>query len=826
MLVSRFCAFERAATLAEMRYAVRITGYQNLAHLQPKEAHYREATSAFNFANRVDPGNLTNPNNLINVLGQGIYYTATGANDAAQKNFDVVLGRQPRNVLALLGKACILLRKRSYLAALKLYQDVLRLSLTANEIEADLGRWKGPDPRVGIGLCLWGLGRQEDARRAWKRAAEVSPKSAAPHLLLGLSAINAFKNPGPLPPGYFGADITTDEAGARSAAYKQGIASIQEAWKRDNRNAAAAVALAEHFVDRAQHAQALKLSEHAIQYADSRSALTQAYLYFARAAHLAAQAGGAPELRPLALRFYAKAADDLGRTFGPTPTAAPGLPAAQNAGAGLALAGLGTAQLQLSARDVLAAMNTLDGLLSKQPNCIEGALMAASLRAKSHPGASKEELAADRERARSLLDRALKSVDAASAELAASATAVASVSGLSRLTLAAIVALGADPTVHIEMATLLQDTDLERATGAYTEALRLTLEKEAQQQGENVAADPAITELAVNLLTNLGGVTALRGMEKSVSAGGDAGSEERLALLDAGRARLGEALTRAADAGLDAPMATATYNLGRVYEAIGRADSAREAYERLLGGHPEYTDAKVRLALLAVSNGRREKDVANTLFKEALASNPGALDTRAAYAHFLAGQTTGAPNPQWSAVKDLAAQLLGPNPPGFPSATAARLAADEARRDPHTLSTLGWAYYQLALLPSTTSSNPRAERARQMFRAADLLDKALAADPRCAFAAQGLTVLLSEDALVTSSAEAHQSGAEERRKKNWDEAIALLGKLREVREDGSVHVCAGHVLMMKEEFERALKSVSAVTACWIDQLAGTVRLHP
>jgi len=46
--------------------------------------------------------------------------------------------------------------------ALKIFQDVLRLSPQCL-----------PDPRIGIGLCLWALGNKEKAKMAWKRSVDV-----------------------------------------------------------------------------------------------------------------------------------------------------------------------------------------------------------------------------------------------------------------------------------------------------------------------------------------------------------------------------------------------------------------------------------------------------------------------------------------------------------------------------------------------------------------------------------------------------------------------------------------------------------------------------
>ncbi len=55
-------------------------------------------------------------------------------------------------------------------------------------------------------------------------------------------------------------------------------------------------------------------------------------------------------------------------------------------------------------------------------------------------------------------------------------------------------------------------------------------------------------------------------------------------------------------------------------------------------------------------------------------------------------------------------------------------------------------YYQLAIHASGPTA--KAERSKNMTRATDLMDKALAEDARCAFAAQGMAILIAEDAFA------------------------------------------------------------------------------
>ncbi|CBQ71509.1 related to Tetratricopeptide repeat protein 1 [Sporisorium reilianum SRZ2] len=888
--------------------------YQRLApNQQIKDAFYKESAANQAQAHMIDP------KHHINQLSKAIALTNTGQNDGASNIFDAILNQHPRHALALLGKACILLRKRQYAPALKLYQQALEVSLLVQtkadkdgENATTLG-WRGPDPRVGIGLCLWGLGHHDAARKAWKRAVQLNAKNAAAHLLLGISSLNLVKQTARLVPGTFGAHVERSEDEARELAYTEGMSSLHQSWKLDKSNATAAIVMSEYFINNAaqaknqpgpvpqaeqaamaHYATALKLAEHAIQYSEGRVGVNHAQLVYARASHLASQLSinaAQPELRLQAQRYYARVVDDVTRVL----SSATASNAANNAQLQLclSLATLGLAQCQVANRDPLAAINTLDALTSRPTNSvsatqtIELSLLAASLRAQSHPGATASERQADAERARIILDRALRLIKAAkldaygpqalfaqpdelpsaspattsvaTADAAAdvpAALAKASLSirteDLSKTALEAIASLGSDPLTRVEFAELLQTEDLARATSAYAEGLELAKAK-ASTRGQNVDAihdDQAATNVALlaSLETCLGAVLAIRATDIPVTD--PQREEERKWLLQRSISRLESAVTAAANAvnafsasaasapattarleaqrTVDAVKLIASYNLGRANEAADNVDVAREAYQSLLRAHPEYTDAKVRLAILNVANApaittgpdavakaKALRDATNALLKEALDSDPGNLDTRSTYVCFLAGEFPGSPAPAWGTIKEFTAQLFASATEpklqaAFGGVAAAKAAVESGRRDAHTLASLGWAYYQLAV--HATGPTAKADRSKNMMRATDLMDKALGADGRCAFAAQGMAILLAEDAFAetaggTSLTLPTIGGApDERRKQNADEALAILSKLRELKDEGSVHVCIGHVLMQKDEFERAHKS--------------------
>ncbi|ETS59790.1 hypothetical protein PaG_06317 [Moesziomyces aphidis] len=904
-------AFLAAVSLNSARTAPKLilndARYQRLGSQQIKDDLYRRSNQA------QSPANALDPKHHINQLSRAIFLTTTGQNEGALVVFDAILNANPRHALALLGKACILLRKRQYAPALKLYQNALEVSLlvqaNANE-NADILGWRGPDPRVGIGLCLWGLGHHDAARKAWKRAVHVNANNAAAHLLLGISSLNLAKQTARLVPGTFGAHVDRSEEEARELAYTEGMQSLQQSWKLDKKNATAAVAMCEYFINRAAQAEsqpgstieveqaamahyatALKLGEHAIQYAEARVGVNHAQLIYARAAHLASQLtinATQPELRLQAQRYYQRVVEDVTRALSSATAAS--APNSAQLNLFLSLASLGLAQCQVANRDPLAAINTLD-VLSTRPassvsatQTVELSLLAASLRAQSHPGATAAERRDDAERARIMLDRTLRLIEAAKLDAFghqalftqpdelpdATKTSVATADAatdvppalakaslairtedLSKSALEAIASLGADPLTRVEFAELLQTEDLARATSAYAEALELARAKAgASADDGKIHDDESANNVALlaSLETCLGAVLAMRATD--IPAADPQRDEERSWLLQRAIARLESAVTAAADAvtafGATAASATTTarleaqrtvdavkliasYNLGRANEEADNLDVARQAYNALLGAHPEYIDAKVRLAILSVAHVptdavgaeaaakmKARRDAANALLKEALDSDPGNLDTRATYICFLAGEFAASPTPAWAAIKEFTARLFASANDkaahaAFGGAAAAKAATEAGRRDAHTLASLGWTYYQLAIHASGPTA--KAERSKNMTRATDLMDKALAEDARCAFAAQGMAILLAEDAFAEMAGGTSVTlpgvlgGApEERRKKNADEAFAILGKLREVRDEPSVHVCMGHVLMQKEEYERAHKS--------------------
>ena len=145
-----------------------------------KEYYLREATSAINDASRINPSfpPLILTRGVLSLLRASLITSSKAIGGAVEQErrdslmqafkmfVDAAKASGGRNMMAVLGQARALYLLGQYKEALHSYQDVLH----------KLPRMTDPDPRIGIGCCLWQLHYRERAREAWERAlALVSP---------------------------------------------------------------------------------------------------------------------------------------------------------------------------------------------------------------------------------------------------------------------------------------------------------------------------------------------------------------------------------------------------------------------------------------------------------------------------------------------------------------------------------------------------------------------------------------------------------------------------------------------------------------------------
>ncbi|KAF9464960.1 RNA polymerase II-associated protein [Collybia nuda] len=377
-----------------------------------KEEYYRDAAQFLNTGERVGAESGDGVGGTLSFLTRGIQQLATRSMDDALRSFDGVLIEKPTNLVALLGKARILYARRNFRDALKIFQDILRYNPRCV-----------PDPRIGIGLCLWALDHKAKAKAAWQRSLEVNPSEWPAQLLLGLDAINSSKN-----------NNTTESERAQS--FLQGTKFIEKAFNANQKSAAAANALCELFLRKGNYKRALKLAERTVQFADTLTVLTEGYLRAGRVSH-------AEGSLAYATRYYSAAIEGQPKHV---------------------LGAIGLAQMQMQNDEIAAAIHTLDTLL-QPPNSqrsIEATVMLASLRAHPRPGVSSSDVAQERARARDLFDRVSKSLEIDDVRANGQ-----SLNKTSR-------SIADDMDMHFEIARLWQGENIERMGKALKEALRVS----------------------------------------------------------------------------------------------------------------------------------------------------------------------------------------------------------------------------------------------------------------------------------------------------------------------------------------------------------------
>ena len=161
--------------LLKSRQAPRVAGEGQLVSEAKTKDHYlREATSTINDASRINPAfpPLFLTRGVLSLLRASLQSSSRAASGAADserleslrqalKCFDdAAKSSGGRNMMATLGKARTLYLLGRYADALQDYQEVLGKMPSLTD----------PDPRIGIGCCLWQLGFKEKAKAAWERS--------------------------------------------------------------------------------------------------------------------------------------------------------------------------------------------------------------------------------------------------------------------------------------------------------------------------------------------------------------------------------------------------------------------------------------------------------------------------------------------------------------------------------------------------------------------------------------------------------------------------------------------------------------------------------
>ncbi|KAF9269021.1 RNA polymerase II-associated protein [Marasmius fiardii PR-910] len=412
--------FKANLKLAYARQAPKITLANAQEDILPpeqktKEQYFNEATALMNRGMSLTTQSEKPVDGHLAFLTRGILQLDTRSFDEAMLSFEQVLSDRPTNIVALFGKARILYARRNYSQALQTFQLILRYNPNCQ-----------PDPRIGIGLCFWAMHNRARAKAAWQRSLEVNPSEWAAQLLLGLESINASKD-------------TSHLESERTRSYITGTKLVESAFKLNQKNASAANALCELFIQKGNYKRGMKLAERTVQFADTLTILTEGHIRSGRISH-------AEGNTTLAMKQYTLATEKQ-----------PKHP----------IAAIGLAQMRMKNDELAGAIHTLDTLL-QPPNpqkCDEATVMLASLRAFPRPGVSSSDIENERLKARELYERIWKGLELDDVKVNGHVS-----HGSAKLSRAIV----EDMAMYIEVAKLWQTENLDRTTKALKEALRIS----------------------------------------------------------------------------------------------------------------------------------------------------------------------------------------------------------------------------------------------------------------------------------------------------------------------------------------------------------------
>jgi RNA polymerase-associated protein CTR9 len=407
------------------------------------------------------------------------------------------------------------------------------------------------------------------------------------------------------------------------------------------------------------------------------------------------------------------------------------------------------------------AINMFENVLRRQPSCIEALTNLAALRTHlAFNSSSSNEASSEKTKAKELYERITR--------LFATRLKNPSINPDDEgIMPPRIREVASDPDLYIEVARLSSDTDINRAMKAYRQSLTVR-----EDLGKPI---PAM------LLNNIGVLEWKKGHL--------AEAQEKIesALAATASAVVGDETEREIN---ERTAVCMLFNLGVICEEAKDKEKAKDIYERILLRHPEYVDAKARLALMYLTE--KNFDKTNALLKEALTSQTGNGELRALYTYFLIESN------QIKQARDFTVATL----------------KDHDKSDVYALCASGALLYTQARENKAVGPEASLDRASKFFRSTEFFEKALQLDPQCAFAAQGLAIALAEHVISPSNVSAPSSNgtlaadASLVRAKNLRDSITILTKVREALNDGSVYVNLGHCHYLRDEFDRAIENAS------------------
>ncbi|KAI1302589.1 hypothetical protein F5Y03DRAFT_361182 [Xylaria venustula] len=551
-----------------------------LSEAKTKDHYLQLATSSLNEASRINPAfpPLFLARGVLQLLKASLQApskaAATGGPvdqakadllKSALKSFEQASKvSQGKNMLALMGKARALYGLGNYKDALTAFQDVL---LKTPELV-------DPDPRIGIGCCLWQLGYKDDAKQAWVRSLELNPDSKA-LILLGLYYLDASSKVPTHSPEFI-------------KLYKKAMTDFtQKSFKNDKNQPLTCATFAGYFLSSKNLSHVESLANKAIQYTDVNAIASDGWYLLARKEHYSGNVETATD-------YYRRADEARG-----------GLER------GYLPAKFGVAQLSVLNNDLGEAKLRLEKIIqpaSKHERNYEamvllGTLYAEEVFANQH-AATKEDKTTEMHKAIDYLEQVRTAWKDPKKNLPM------------------------DSSILLNLARLYESTQPEKALQCLLQVEQLELDQIHSSEHPDGIEDA--TELRNTLRKNLppqllNNIGCFYSQAEKHSLATDMFQAALSSCM-----RIGE---KGEDMDADALVTTISFNLGRSYEYQGLTDKAVEVYEQLLARHDDYTDAQARLAYIKLRKNPNKEgpDAVAKLYQ----TNSGDLEVRALYGWFL-----------------------------------------------------------------------------------------------------------------------------------------------------------------------------------------------
>lgn len=570
-----------------------------------------------------------------------------------------------------------------------------------------------PDPRIGIGCCFWQLGFKDDAKTAWERALEINPDSKIANILLGLFYLESSAHVQINSPEFINLYRTA------MTVY------TQKAFKADKDLPLTCATFAGYFLSRKSLSNVDNLAHKAIQHTDVNAIASDGWYLLARKEHY-------DDNYELAKDYYGRADEARGgidRGFLP--------------------AKFGAAQLAVLKGDFAEAKLRLEKIIQQSKN-VEAMSLLGTLYAEevftNQQSAIKEDKSAEFKKAIGYLEAVRTAWKDAKKNLIPDASVLLNLARLYETEQPEKSLQCLQQVEQIEFDQVPEDErpeDLEEA-----EAFKNTLRESMPPQ----------------LLNNMG--CFYYQAEKY-----DQAREMFQAALNA-CIKIGE---NQEEIDSDALVTTISFNLGRTYEANGLLDEASAVYEGLLARHSDYTDARTRLAYIALRQSPTE-DGPKAIGK-LYADSSADLEVRALWGWYLgrvhSRKRTGniQDDPELRHYK--------------------HTLQNYEKHDRYALIGMGNLYLMTAREMRRDTDQEKQKRTNMYVKAVEFFDKALQLDPKNAYAAQGIAIALVED------------------KKDYKTALSIFVKVRDTVKDPSVYVNLGHIFAELRQYSKAIEHYEA-----------------